>query len=188
MTHTIRRAMFAAVLALIALAAAGTTATAQTCIIINGVKVYVTPDTYVGNTTNGFGTFTATKPIPAAGALNERLTPQVLNVSTNEPTLGTVTTFLDLSRLASPTTIVSNIPGVRFPATGTINFFANATVSSRPGNFRSRTELSFQSTGLNSVAPFNAETFTLVNDVEFEDANGDLEFTLKGGTTTVTLN
>ena len=188
MTHTFRRALFAAALALVALVSAGTIASAQTCIIVNGVKVYVTDNTYVGNASTGSGTFTTTRKIPVAGALNERLTPTAIRVTTTEPSLGTITTSLDPTRPATATTIVSNAAGIRFPATGTINFYATATVTSKPGNFRSRTELSFQNNRLASVIPFNRETFTLQNDVEFEDVNGVLQFTLKAGTTTVTLN
>lgn len=187
MVHRLNRMLVAFAVIAVGVAVAGTIATAQTCIVVNGVKVYVLPNTY--NTSGATGTAVFSTPTqipPAPNRLNQSLTPQNINVSSTEPTLGTITTTLDPVRASSPTTIVSN-GTARFPATGTIKFYGRATISSKPGiTYGSQTELVFVNNNLSQILPFNA-TFSLQSDVTFRDpATGD-SFLLKAGSTTVTL-
>jgi hypothetical protein len=109
----------------------------------------------------------------------------------SDPALGTVTTTLDASRTAPATTIVSNNEGEAFPATATIQFYANATLEANGEDrvYASRDPLVFVA-DVNSVAPFEDETFTLANDVDFYDPNDEARntaFRLRAGETTVTL-
>lgn len=190
MTHRLNRMLVAFAAIAFGVAMAGSIASAQTCIVVNGVKVYVLPNTYLASGSSGNATFssnTAIIPDPDPSPLNESLTPLSVNVTVNEPTLGVVTTTLDASRTATPSTIVSNGTG-RYPATGTINFYATATIASQPGNnYQSQSELVFVNNALTQVLPFNAG-FTLQSDVLFLDPATGNSFTLQGGTTTVTLN
>lgn len=188
MTHRLNRMLVAFAAIAFGVAMAGSIASAQTCIVVNGVKIYVLPNTYVASGSSGNATFSSNTAIPPAPALlNESLTPQNVLVNVSDVTLGAITTTLDPSRPATPSTIVSN-GVVRYPATGTINFYANATIASQPGNnYQSQTELVFSNNSLTQVLPFNA-AFTLVNDVTFLDPVTGNSFTLQGGTTNVTLN
>lgn len=187
MVHRLNRMLAAFAVIAVGVALAGSIASAQTCIVVNGVKVYVLPNTYNTNGAAGTAVFgTATQIPPPPARLNQSLTAQSINVSSNEATLGTVTTTLDPTRTSSATTIISN-GTARFPATGRVKFFGRATISSKPGTvYGSQTELVFVNSNLAQILPFNA-TFTLESDVTFKDpATGD-SFLLQAGSTSVTL-
>ncbi len=155
-----------------------------TCIVVNGVKVLVISDRNVASGSTGSGTFVANPPIAPQGPINSTLTATNVTVTSNDPAVGTITTTLDASRDAQ-TTITSN-GADRFPATGIIQFYATATISSKPGTYSSDTPLELVNENLQSVNPFRNETFTLRNDVTFTNDDGT-SFTLKAGETTVTL-
>ncbi|HVZ41227.1 MAG TPA: hypothetical protein VHI13_18245 [Candidatus Kapabacteria bacterium] len=191
-----------------------------TCTIINGCKCYLIFDpcgNLIGINCNcgssGSGTFN-TVPVPRAHGpmggdnftrlgnedapppagqdlLNVTLSATDISVDLFDQTLGNVHTSLDQSRTSPNTTIVSNSQTNTYPATGIINFYANATLASKPGIvYQSRTPLQFTNTSLTSFNPFLNETFRLAADVEFYDS-ADLSestaFTLRAEGTNVTL-
>jgi hypothetical protein len=164
--------MLIAVLATVAMIA---TASAQTytCIVVNGCKVIVVLDP-CGNILStqtdcgaaGVGTFNGPQ-FPAVGPVNAVLTAQSVNAVVQDPTYGAVNTTLDPTRTAA-TTINSLSPQSRFPLSVSIQFYANATISSKPGvTYTSRTPLNFASNNVNSLNPFTGENFTLQSDVEY---------------------
>ncbi len=162
--------------------------TLLTCNVVNGQKVYTDPlgNVYTPSST-GTGTFivlnTSTNPCTA------QLGPQAINITSVDPVLGTITTTADLSRVANASVIRSNILGFEFPATEDIYFYANTTISSRPGRlYRSIQQVHLNSTNVNSFAPHVNERFTLAGQVDFEDVNipGVIQFSITS--LTVTLN
>lgn len=159
-----------------------------TCIIVNGQKVYVDPNGNVYSlTSNGNGTFTATS--NSQNPCTQNLNVSSISATGSNATLGTVTTTLDASRPSTGATIQSNQVAAQFPATVKFAFYANATLSSKPGvNYRSVQQLSFANTNVNSFNPFKQERFTLQSKVDFEDVKqpGKVAFTLSS--LTVTLN
>jgi hypothetical protein len=161
--------------------------TVLTCQVVNGQKVYVDNNGVQYNgTSTGTGTFTVTNTNvnPCQATLN----PNAINVTSTVGALGTVTTTLDPTRIAPPTTITSNVIGSDFPATERINFFARATVSSRPGvNYRSIQPVQLFSGNVTTFNPHVNEVFNLQQPVDFEDVNrpGVIAFTLR--TLSVTL-
>lgn len=194
------KSMFIAMIAVVAgVVAVGTSASAQckvltlpngtqvTCIIVNGQKVYVDLS---GNqypaTSTGNATFQATGTV--INPCTQLLKPVSLSATGSNPTLGTVTTTLDGSRTPAASSVAANQAGSEFPATATINFYANATLSSKPGvNYRSIQQLTLQGK-VSSFNPFKQERFVLLKSVDFEDVNrpGVVAFSL--GSLTVTLN
>jgi hypothetical protein len=150
------------------------------CDVQNGQKVYVDDVGNVFNATStGVGDFkvinTGTLPCQAV------LDPVTINITSTDPVLGTVTTTLDPNRTSTSSTITSNTPGIEFPATEKINFFAEATISSRPGKqYRSIQEVQLSSRTVSSFNPHRQERFSLVRKVDFEDVNnpGVVAFTL----------
>jgi hypothetical protein len=166
-----------------------------TCTIVNGVKCRVDLDS-LGNPidticpggSTGSGTFNSTTgPIPSQGPLNVRLLPVNINATVVDPTLGPITITLTQGATATPTTIVSNFSGVRFPASVKISFPATATSSA--GTFVSNGELVFRSNNVNSVNPFVNETFTLQNDVSFHrPGQQQIAFRLRAAGSFVTLS
>ncbi len=162
--------------------------TVLSCSVINGTKVYVDPAGNVYNATStGVGQFTVvntgTNPCKAALDVNS------INITSTEPVLGTITTVLDLTRRSQSSTIQSNQIGAQFPATEDIYFYAEATVSSRPGIiYRSRTQLHLSSTQVTSFNPHVNERFNLAGSVDFVDINQPdrVAFTLR--TLNITLN
>lgn len=189
MNNTTMRRFFAALVVMAGLVAANAIATAQpytyTCIIVNGVKVIIVNTQGTGSGSTGSGTFNPIVPPPPQGPINASYTVANINVTANDPVNGTITT--NLAPGPQPiSTIVSNSPDSRFPATGTLTFNAQATISSKPGIFTSAAPLSLVSTNLTSTPPFTGETFTLATDVDFTDATGSVALTLKAGSS-VTL-
>ncbi|HVZ41226.1 MAG TPA: hypothetical protein VHI13_18240 [Candidatus Kapabacteria bacterium] len=201
MTRTVKRLLLVVAFALVGIAATQGTATAQfnyTCIVTNGYKCYVIYDPcgriisikcLCGST--GSGTFTTPRAIPFAGPLNVALTPVSVNVTLVDAQYGTITTRLKLNATSPVTSIISNNPPARFPATGRIQFYADATLESKPGiKYNSKTPLTFVNTNLQSVDPFNNEVFILTKDVEFynsADPAQVTQFKLQANSTNVTL-
>lgn len=183
-------------MALAGLFAFSVEAQAQTCVIINGKKCIVIVDP-LGNPidTNcnegaNLGTAGFSGPVaPPTGPINVTLNPVSVNVTINDPILGSVTTTLNPSP-SNSATVKSNGP-LRFPATVTLTFNGNASASTRPGiTFRTRTPLVFTNPAVNSYNPFAAEKVTLTSDVEYYDAFDPLQrtqFVLQAGTE-LTLN
>jgi hypothetical protein len=142
-----------------------------------GQKVYVDNG---GNsypaTTGGVGQFTVvdsdTRPCTAV------LDVTAINLTSNNPKLGTIKTYLDNSRKSRSSVIRSNQESSTFPATEDIYFYAIAEVSSLPGKYRSAQELHFNSRKVTSFNPHKNEPFRLVEKVDFVDDNGTVVFTL----------
>ncbi|HVZ37975.1 MAG TPA: hypothetical protein VHI13_01765 [Candidatus Kapabacteria bacterium] len=201
MKKTLKRLLLVTVMALAGIVAAQTHAEAQftyRCVVINGCWCYIIIDPcgrIVAINCNcggrGSATFNSAQPILPAGPLNVNLSPTDLQASVQDPQLGTINTTLDATRTAELTTIRSNDQSQRFPATGDIRFYANATVATAPGIvYASKTPVHLNSGNLNSVNPFNNETFTLTEDVEFyntADLTQQTAFRLQGNTSTTTL-
>ncbi|HVZ38150.1 MAG TPA: hypothetical protein VHI13_02655 [Candidatus Kapabacteria bacterium] len=182
------------------------------CIIINGVKCYVQYDQcrriIAINCPGGsrgvaqFRLLPAGDPCanadntdlnPNAGyPLNAALQPVSVDVTVPDQNYGVIHTRLDPTRTPGNTTVVSVNPdaGV-FPLQVRIRFYAQATVNSDPDRtYVSQTELVFGSDNVNSVSPFQNETFTLLNDVNYydqADPTQTLAFTLQAGTTNLTI-
>jgi hypothetical protein len=188
-------------LALIGSFATNSNAQAQpcTCNIVNGCKVVTIYDA-AGNPisteticpTTGTGTFACDEiepPPPPPAALNVSVRPVNIVSTATSPTAGTITTQLDPSRISSNATIVSNIPGVRFPASVHFSFYATSSYAG--ATYFSRDELRFANENVNSFNPFNNENFTLQNDVSFvsdpNDPTSPVAFVLHAGSQ-VTLN
>lgn len=168
MIHSLRHLLAVAILAIAGMACATAVASAQTCVIINGVKVYIDSNTViVSGVTGGYG-LTFQNPVPPIGPLNEFFTVNSIQINGSHPTLGAISIILDPSKPSSLSSLISNTPPVRFPATGTIRFFATATFSSFPGvTYESLTELEFENTNLTQIFPFGNASFSLKNPVGF---------------------
>ena len=155
--------------------------TVLTCQVVNGQKVYVDSNgvQYNANST-GTGSFTVinSNTNPCTAVLN----PTAINITSNEPTLGVISTTLDPTRPSTPARIQSLNIGSDFPAREDISFFARATVSSRPGvTYRSIQEVHLNSGNVNTFNPHVNEVFNLVQPVDFEDIAhpGHIAFTLR---------
>jgi len=162
--------------------------TVLTCDVdASGQKVYTDP---AGNvypaTSQGVGNFIVTN--SNTNPCTAVLDPTGVNITSTNPVLGVITTSLDPTRPSTPSFIRSNGTS-EFPATEVINFYARATVSSRPGRiYRSIQEVTLTNPNVTSFNPHVNEQFTLSRPVEFEDVNvpGVVAFTLKD--VRVTLN
>ena len=194
-----KRFMLIAVLAIVGTIAVHSAASAQiyTCIIVNGCKVLIILDpcgNIVGTQTdcgsNGSGTFNGPQFPPQGPVPPSSLTAQNITATVLDPVYGAINTTLDASRPSPATTIASNSIQSRYPLTVTIPFFANATLSSRPGiTYASRQPIIFSSNNVNSLNPFNNETLTLQTNVDFyntADLSQTTAFRLSAGST-VTL-
>ncbi|MDB5033089.1 MAG: hypothetical protein JWQ98_330 [Chlorobi bacterium] len=162
--------------------------TVLTCILgPGGTKVYI--DAF-GNTfpatTAGSGTFT----VIASGTApcNATLTPAAINIQSNAGPFGNVVTTLDPTRPSPVSSISSQTVASAFPATEDFFFYANATVSSLPGQYRSIQPFHFSSRNVRSFNPHRNERFAQVDKVDFEDINrpGIVVFSVQG--TSITLN
>lgn len=190
-------AMLAA-LAFATFVAGAVSASAQdcSCVIVGGCKevTYYDADgnpirTELICPSTGSGTFNCNRePPPPNVPLNESLPPVSIKAVSTDPVYGAIVTTLDPDRQSSNATIVSNVAGEQFPATGTIRFYGRTTVAGR--EYCSRTELVFVNKNLTSYSPFNNEEFCLESDVDFIPcgSDGPVILTLKAGTTCVTLN
>jgi hypothetical protein len=145
--------------------------TVLTCEVVNGQKVYVDNlgNTYPATST-GVGDFkivnTTTNPCVA------ELDVTNINVTSTNGALGTVTTTLDPTRLSPRSRIRSNSVASEFPATEDIFFYAQATISSRPGRvYRSFQPVHLNSPNVKTFNPHNNEVFNLVGKVDFYDIN-----------------
>lgn len=189
MNNTTMRRLLAALVVMAGLVAVNAIATAQpynyTCIVVNGVKVIILNTQGTASGSSGSGTFNPVVPPPPQGPINATYSVTNINVTANDPVNGTISTTLAPGPQPI-STIVSNQPDIRFPATGTLSFNAQATLSSKPGVFTSATPLNLVSTNLNSVPPFTGETFNLSSNVDFTDATGTVVLTLQAGSS-VTL-
>lgn len=178
-----------------------TTSQAQTytCTIVDGCKLIITYDAD-GNIidkrldcgSTGSGTFSSNEsPISKEGPIDSKLDPSDISATVQDEELGTITTSLDASRSSTTTTLTSNTKDERFPATLKLNFYATASAEAKPDSkYASRTELNFASENIQSANPFEKETLTLQNDVEFYDTDDKEQrtvFTLNAGETQVTL-
>ncbi|MEP7219003.1 MAG: hypothetical protein ABI876_08790 [Bacteroidota bacterium] len=161
--------------------------TLLTCQVVGGTKVYVDA---AGNsypaTTGGSGAFTITNSTtnPCQAFLNVAS----ININSNAGPFGLVITTLDASRPSPQSSIISQVIGAEFPATEDFFFYANATVSSLPGQYRSIQPFHFSSHNVRSFNPHRNEQFGQVDKVDFEDVNrpGTIVFSVQG--TSVTLN
>lgn len=194
-----KRFMLIAVLAIVGTIAINSAASAQTyiCTIVNGCKVLIILDpcgNIIGTQTDcgstGSGTFNGPQFPPQGPVPPSSLTPQNITATVLDPTYGAINTTLDQTRPSPATTITSITQASRYPLSVTIPFFANATISSKPGiTYASRTPLTFASNNVNSLNPFNNETLTLQNTVDFyntADLSQSTAFRLGAGST-VTL-
>ena len=176
-----KRFMLIAVLAIVGTVVIHSAASAQryTCIFVNGCKVLIILDpcgNIIGTQTDcgssGSGTFNGPVfptqgPVPPSTLVAEQI-----NATVQDPVYGAINTTLDPTRTAT-SIIASNNPTERYPLSVTISFYANATISAKPGvTYTSRQPLNFSSSNVNSLDPFNSETFTLQSDVEFYDPHG----------------
>ncbi len=159
--------------------------TKVTCVIVNGQKVYADANGNVYNVnSSGNATFQATVNKNCV----QYLTPISVSATGTDPVLGTVTTTLDATRVPAASTLASAQAATTFPALSTISFYANATLSSKPGvNYRSVQPITLNGV-VNSFNPFNNESFRTTAPVDFEDVNtpGTVAFTLRS--LSVTLN
>ncbi|MDB5033088.1 MAG: hypothetical protein JWQ98_329 [Chlorobi bacterium] len=161
--------------------------TVLTCQVVGGTKVYVDA---AGNsypaTTGGSGAFTITNSTtnPCQAFLNV----SSINIQSNAGIFGNVVTTLDPTRPSPVSSITSQVIGAEFPATEDFFFYANATVSSLPGQYRSIQPFHFSSRNVRSFNPHRNERFTQVDKVDFEDINrpGRIVFSVQG--TSITLN
>ncbi len=164
--------------------------TVLTCQVLpNGSKVYVGPGglPVYPATTGGNGIFTITN--TTTNPCSATLTPVSVNITSNNPVLGTINTTLDPTRPSTPSKITSSAAATQFPATEDIYFYANATLSSKPGvQYRSIQEIHLNSTNVRTFAPHRQEVFNSVGQVDFEDVAlpGVIAFSLQSFT--VTLN
>ncbi len=167
MIHSLRHLLAMVIFAAAGMAYISTTALAQDCVIINGVKVVLTPTTViVGGCNGGYG-FSWPSPIPPSGPLNVPLTVDNITINGNHSVLGAIVLSNDPSRTPALSSIISN-GTARFPATGTVRFFATATFSSQPGViYTSATELVFVNNNLNQIFPFGNAVFSLQSPVVF---------------------
>lgn len=166
------------------------------CVIVGGCKevTYYDEDgnpirTELICPSTGSGTFNCNRePPPPNVPLNESLPPVSIKATSIDPVYGAIVTTLDPDRTSSNATIVSNQDDAQFPATGRISFYGRTTVAGK--EYCSVTELVFVNKNLKSYRPFNKEEFCLESDVDFVPcgSNGPVAFTLKAGTTCVTLN
>jgi hypothetical protein len=194
-----KKILVLAALACATLLATRGTALAQpySCVIVNGQKCYVvlnddgTLDTTGDNGSMGQGDFkSTTSEIPSKGDVNTMLDPSAITATVGDPTYGEITTTLGPSRQSSPATISTIKPGSRFPLQVSINFYAEARLTSVEKVYERATELKFSSNNVNSVNPFKNETLTLQNDADFYqqgDESHTTVFTLQAGSTSVTL-
>lgn len=167
MIHSLRHLLAMAIFAVAGMAYISTTALAQDCIIVNGVKVLLTPTTVIVYGCNGGYGFSWANPIPPTGPLNVPFTVDNITINGTHSVLGAIVISNDPSRTPALSSIVSN-GAARFPATGTIRFFATATFSSQPGvTYTSTTELVFVNTNLNQIFPFGNAVFSLQSPVAF---------------------
>lgn len=182
------------------------------CIIINGVKCYVQYNDCgqiinisCAQGSSGTAQFRllapgedcapddATDLDPSAGVpLNAFLRPENIDVVVPDPNLGLIRTTFDDSRVASNTTVTSNPEsGEVFPLKVRIKFYALAQLESNPDEvYVSQTELVFGNDEVNSVAPFENETFTLLNSVGYYrqgDESQAIVFSLEAGSTSLTI-
>jgi hypothetical protein len=198
MVSSVRNFVLVAALAIAGFVAANTAALAQpcTCNIVNGCKVITYYDA-AGNITgteticpsNGTGTFSCDiVETPPTGPLNVSVPPANIDAIAFSPLYGPVHTRFDPTRTSSNATIVSIVPGARYPAQVRFSFYARTDVGGV--EYCSRTELVF--TGIvNSFNPFQNENFRLESDVEFYDCNDPAQrtvFVLNAGGSNVTLN
>jgi len=157
--------------------------TVLTCQVgTNGQKTYVDD---LGNsypaTTGGVGEFTIVN--SSSNPCTAELLPTNIDLQSNNPSLGTIRTYLDPTRTPSLSRIRSNQASSVFPATEDFYFYAYAELSSRPGKrYRSINELHFNSPRVQSFNPHKQERFKLVEKVAFEDVDrpGRVAFTLAG--------
>ncbi len=154
--------------------------TLLTCNVVNGQKVYTDPagNTYTPTST-GVGQFTVIN--TGTNPCSATLTPTAISVTSVDPVLGTITTTLDPTRPATPSTIRSLAAATQFPATEDIFFYARTTISSRPGKaYRSIQQVHLASQNVRSFAPHQNEPFVLAGPVQFEDVTlpGVVAFTL----------
>ncbi len=155
--------------------------TVLTCNVgTNGQKTYVDN---LGNvypaTTGGVGQFTIVN--SSTSPCTAELLPTLIDLTSTNPTLGTIKTTLDVSRTAPVSKIQSNQLSSVFPATEDFYFYAIAEASNIPGKkFRSITPLHFNSPQVTSFNPHKLERFKLVDKVPFEDIDkpGTVAFTL----------
>ncbi len=187
MNNTTMRRLLAALVVMAGIVAVNAIATAQpytyTCIVVNGVKVIILSTQGTASGSTGSGTFNPIVPPPPQGPINAQYTVANINVTATDPVNGPVTT--NLAPGPQPiSTIVSNSPDSRFPATGTLSFNAQTRIGSKI--YTSTTPLNLVSTNLTSTPPFTGETFNLSADVDFTDAAGVVGLTLKSGSS-VTL-
>ncbi len=142
--------------------------TRENCTIVNGQKVYVDPVTGQTFTSipTGTGNFTTT-----TGSTNpcaQSFTPTGLNTVSNDPLLGTITTTLDPSRNATPSTVRALQASSAFPAQEDLYFPILVTVSSRPGvTLRSVGEIHLK--GIINVWPQRKQSLRLAEPVVLED-------------------
>ncbi len=165
------------------------------CIIVGGCKevfFYPAGPTILVCPSSGSGTFNCNRePPPPNVPLNESLPPVKISATGFDPAYGNITTQVDPDRTSSNATIVSNQADAQFPATGRISFYARTRIDGLDGEYCSVTELVFVNKKLTSYRPFNNEEFCLESDVDFYPCGGDptdVKFTLKAGSTCVTLN
>jgi len=144
--------------------------TVLTCDVdASGQKVYLdTNGVPYPATTGGIGQFTVVN--GTSNPCTAELAVTNIDLTSTNPTLGTIRTRLDPTRPSSLSRIRSNQIGSDFPATEDIYFQARATLSSQPGKlFRSINELHFNSQQVLTFNPHVNEVFRLVNRVAFED-------------------
>jgi hypothetical protein len=161
--------------------------TVLTCEVVNGQKVYVDG---LGNsypsTSNGVGEFTIVS--TGTNPCRAELKPNRIEVTSNNPDLGVITTKLDPTRASSLSTVRSLAVASEFPAEERINFFAETTLASNPGVvYRSINEIQLVGT-INSFNPHRDERFKLAAPADFEDIRnpGCVAFTLRSLEVTLT--
>lgn len=101
-----------------------------------------------------------------------------------DPMLGNISWDLDVNRQAPITRIEANDRtnwGVDFPATCDIYFYVIGTCSNFPGViYTSTTPVHMRNKDLKTFNPHINETYDLVDPVDFEDAAGNIAFTVTG--------
>ncbi len=205
-------AMAFAMFAIVSVSVAQDTKDLPPCIIVNGVKCYVKYDECRriiaincpggSSGTAQFKVLLPDDPCAPEGStdldpsqpIKAALQPVSISVSVSDPDYGTISTSVDPTRTPSNTTIesINGEAGEVFPLKVRIRFYALATVESEPGaTYVSQSELIFGNDEVNSVAPFQNETFTLQNDVVYYRQGDESQapaFTLQAGTTNLTID
>lgn len=165
-----------------------TTANAQDCQCIDGVKCILVNGAL--DCSGGIpceANFTTEPRIPQEGPISQTVaTPTNITSEIKSEKLGLVKITLDDSR-PEKTLIQSNNADERYPLTVELNFNAIATTESGQ-RYESKQAFNYLTREATSIAPFKDTKLSLQNDVDFVDPEtGEVVFTVQAGSSSLTL-